>query len=721
MILKDRATEMTGLGSEEENLIDPRSDKCDADDTNSYATAVRGKESKGVLSGWRFGVLNCVMSVTLVLLVNIIITLVVGAHYGYTDGLGVLFDGSCDAVRRYNVVGHLVINILSTILLSGSNYCMQCLSAPTRQEVDKAHSKGVTLDIGIPSMRNLGYISRKRLTPWIMLACSSLPLHLFFNSVMYTSISANDYLIVAVNNAFIQPGPVNLTAVEAPWNAPNSLDPELITSLRTAALSGSLQYLDKTDCINSYAQDYLSTRSNLLLVLSTSSNNASAAKVVNAWEHYNLVVYQNTGCAPDAYSWICGDECLVPCQYRLQNVLSNVNNWQPYGMNIDHCLSQTTEEHCKLQFSLYLIVIVIIFNFIKAILMAYLAFGLTASPMMTIGDAIASFLNDTDGSTKGCCLHSRREFEALVDDLDNSDGPKWVHGPRQWTMNRKRWFSASSKTRWMFFFMLYFSAIVGCVTLLAYGIVHIVGPKDISTLWNLGLGAVHTGTLINWSIPSTGSAGLIGCVLLANLAQPILSFLYFLYNGLFTCMLAELEWSNLIWVKKGVRVSNKPQGDQRSSYFLQLPYRYAIPIMMLSGVLHWLVSQSIFLVDVQSYDFAGQPDQCLGNSYQSCGSHLTCGWSPAAIMSVIIVGVFMIAFGFLTGRRRYRAGMPLAASSSTVISAACHVNRELEPKDLPYLRIKWGVMSTGDTNDEIGHCAFSALEPKMPEEGHLYS
>lgn len=73
---------------------------------------------------------------------------------------------------------HLAINALSTILLSSSNYCMQCLSAPTRKELDNAHSKGKWLDIGVMSTRNLRGIATKRVVLWWLLGISSLPLHL---------------------------------------------------------------------------------------------------------------------------------------------------------------------------------------------------------------------------------------------------------------------------------------------------------------------------------------------------------------------------------------------------------------------------------------------------------------------------------------------------------------------------------------------------------------
>jgi hypothetical protein len=93
---------------------------------------------------------------------------------------GVLVDGDCDRVKRLNIGLHLGINILSTILLAGSNYTMQCLSAPTRSEIDSAHNRkpSVYLDIGVPGIRNLGYISRRRVILWVALGLSSLPLHL---------------------------------------------------------------------------------------------------------------------------------------------------------------------------------------------------------------------------------------------------------------------------------------------------------------------------------------------------------------------------------------------------------------------------------------------------------------------------------------------------------------------------------------------------------------
>lgn len=129
-------------------------------------------------TGWRFGVLNFAIWASIVFLLNLIATI-----WGSTTtnkGKGIILQGDCVYVKRLNSALHALINILSTILLSGSNYSMQTLSAPTRNEIDNAHNStpATWLDIGVPGVRNLKYISRQRKILWFLLGLSSLPLHL---------------------------------------------------------------------------------------------------------------------------------------------------------------------------------------------------------------------------------------------------------------------------------------------------------------------------------------------------------------------------------------------------------------------------------------------------------------------------------------------------------------------------------------------------------------
>jgi hypothetical protein len=127
-------------------------------------------------SGWRFGVLNFAIWTLLVGSLNLAIT--IWGTIASNENQGLLRAGDCDQIKRVNTGIHLLINVFSTVLLGGSNYCMQCLSAPTRKEIDRAHAAGTWLDIGIPSFRNLRCIRRRRVALWSLLGLSSLPLHL---------------------------------------------------------------------------------------------------------------------------------------------------------------------------------------------------------------------------------------------------------------------------------------------------------------------------------------------------------------------------------------------------------------------------------------------------------------------------------------------------------------------------------------------------------------
>jgi uncharacterized protein DUF6536 len=130
------------------------------------------------LIGWKFGVTGWAASVIVTLFINIGLV-ILGSNHGFDKGIGTLLQGECSKITRYNRGAHLIVNVLSTLLLSGSNYCMQCLSAPTRREIDNAHKRGITLDIGIPSLRNLvAFGPNWKGLMWTLLGISSLPLHL---------------------------------------------------------------------------------------------------------------------------------------------------------------------------------------------------------------------------------------------------------------------------------------------------------------------------------------------------------------------------------------------------------------------------------------------------------------------------------------------------------------------------------------------------------------
>ena len=316
---------------------------------------------------------------------------------------------------------HFVINVLCTALLSASNYCMQCLSAPTRQDIDKAHAQKKWLDIGIPSVRNLRSITWKHITLWWLLAISSIPLHLMYNSAVFDTLSTYEYNAYLVSEDFLSGAPYNFTA-----GVPALPRLDL---LRKSYSEGGLGKLDAEQCFLTYGDVLLSKYGDVLMVSTTrNSTNSLLAIADNDYSFNNLG--DNNWCTTSALPiQTCGPETFA----------HNAQDWNVNGNPIDYCLSQEVDEKCALQFSLPIMLIVIICNLIKTTCMVLMVLKEGSHPLVTVGDAIASFLVEPDPATKNLCLADKYFFR----------DEKWQARILIWIPERHRWFWAASATRWL--------------------------------------------------------------------------------------------------------------------------------------------------------------------------------------------------------------------------------------------------------------------------------
>ena len=264
-----------------------------------------------------------------------------------------------------------------------------------------------------------------------------------------------------------------------------------------------------------------------------------------------------------------------------------------------------------------------------------------------------------------------------------------------------------------------------------------VGKKDSRSLFNLGLGEIHFETLISSITPSTGMKGLMSNIIVANLPQLVLSMLYFTLYQLLISMLSAKEWSEFGYHRKGLRVSDVARGAQRSTHFLNLPYRYILPLLAVSTLLHWLVSQSLFLVVLKTYcdDWTWCPSVNYNGWSSVDGVAFGMCWSPTGVVASIVVGSIMGGYIVVLGWRRFRPGLPLAAGNSAVISAACHpVEAEVHDPRMAAGYLKWGVVEKVDEGgklrkhtshgteygiEEVWHCAFTTGSVEMPSRGTL--
>ncbi|KAF4443764.1 hypothetical protein F53441_11367 [Fusarium austroafricanum] len=586
----------------------------------------------------------------------------------------IIYEGSCSTSRTLNVVIHLIINIFGSVLLAASNYGMQCLSAPTRADVDKAHTrqnfskKSPTLVITGDVFSSFASLNR-------------------FNSVVYSSLTTWSYDTFIVDEDF---GVLKGSSGYYP-RKPSPTEQRRVKQMMAGEL-GRISNLTALECINEYAVAFQTKRRDVLLIVDSVGSVETGTG--------NLLSHNVRCDLPTAsdYNWVCPYLGCSPCRSRLPQVKSQADDWRPWGNRVKYCLSQPATQRCRLNFDIYIAMIILIVNFIKAVILVVIALRPPKEPLFVLGDAIQSFLISPDETSSGNCLAS-----AGMVRVGQFDGPCTMDA------KHKRRGVAVTRRRWNFSFVMYGVAFGLTCSLLIWGIKVLSGPRDLKTLWNLGFGSANELTLISglgWE--GKGEKSLVWNVLLSNLPQLIFSFLYFQYNGLFTCMAAAKEWSDYGHKRRSLRVSSNPRGEQRSRYFLQLPYRYSIPLLVVSILMHWMLSQSIFIVAVEEIR-----DWKL----------FTCGYSPIAIIFVLIIAVLMAAVVIITALRRLPTAMPVAASCSLAIAAACHHPDSIPQPDASVSPLQWGVMwrqKEGSGWDLTDYCGFSHYLVEEPRDGIVY-
>jgi hypothetical protein len=278
--------------------------------------------------------------------------------------------------------------------------------------------------------------------------------------------------------------------------------------------------------------------------------------------------------------------------------------------------------------------------------------------------------------------------------------------PRISRITTRHWKDALSKRKWTTTLAILLCTLTASAACLGAVISQMNGSTAESII-SLGFGVANPRMLLRLG-PVDGSLGLAGSVLMANLPQLILSLVYFSLNALFTAMHLAHEYSGYQVQRKPLRVTT-PRGQQRKTYWLQLPFIYGLPIIAISAILHWLISQGIFLVQFDVYeDGVVLRDPVSG-----------VGLSPAPMLTIVIVGVliFFAAVGMGYWRLKGR-GMPVAGSCSFALTTAAH--RPEDDVDAAFLCVKWGEVVKMGT-DEVGHCCFTSQEVVEVVPGRLYS
>ena len=268
------------------------------------------------LNGYHFGVMCCAWTSAVVLVINLTATIWAVKKFGILDGLGTLQVGDCNSTSRLGFWLHLIINGLSTLLLGASNYSMQCLSSPTRSEIDRAHRKCIWLDIGIPSVKNLRRISWSRIVLWWALAISSIPLHLFWNSAVLSTLYSREYYVLVAPASF-PAGPLS-----GPLNSPSYNN----TYQQLASNASMLERLEPRACLEAYAGSINSNRGDVVLVSSyNTTEGQNEAYTVDADDDVHEPIGPGFSDDIGSSQWICEQQGMLTCD--VQSAAFNVSSW----------------------------------------------------------------------------------------------------------------------------------------------------------------------------------------------------------------------------------------------------------------------------------------------------------------------------------------------------------------------------------------------------------
>ncbi len=268
----------------------------------------------------------------------------------------------------------------------------------------------------------------------------------------FLTTQANVYTVMAASEDYIRGGnldtgnlQVSNDSIETAQNFRDRID-------RTA----SFERLSARDCMQAYSTQYVSARGDLLLV----QNSQGADYSPDGNRNYSYAGYSEIMGPPYAslpttypsYDWVCPSANRTICN-------PGPDLWNVNGSIVQYCWSEKAKENCQVRFSLYFAITVIICNLVKAISMFMTLKTHNQGALITFGDAIESFLDKEDVTTRGLSIYSADRIHLLWNWIDIES--KWVSKlslpcekilmemkSKHWEPKRWYWASAATRKRW---------------------------------------------------------------------------------------------------------------------------------------------------------------------------------------------------------------------------------------------------------------------------------
>jgi hypothetical protein len=181
-----------------------------------------------------------------------------------------------------------------------------------------------------------------------------------YNTAVFSSLSANAYDFIVVNEDFFNPSVTYNTSYIL---FESIITPGVLDTMHEALLNGTLKNTTSSQCKEAYGINFVSKSRNVLLVTEDANTSNNSLLYMNAWDAFQEV----------PYAWICGDgwskspysDQPPSAVCTVSTATTATSNWMVGSHHISYCMVQEVNEECQLSFSLLIMLVVISANAAK--------------------------------------------------------------------------------------------------------------------------------------------------------------------------------------------------------------------------------------------------------------------------------------------------------------------------------------------------------------------
>lgn len=337
-----------------------------------------------------------------------------------------------------------------------------------------------------------------------------------FNSAVFQSLASNDYSVAVVADPFLSGGGWDLATAERNrqgdpgWDESKSKPPTqdyriIVKGMQNDIVSGLYEMKNISDCYALY-EDYWSAQQGNVVVVVKNDTGAKA-------ENDSLLLYTFVTPRYDNYAknlWAANNGTKATVAFSPAPPPVTTLYLGPHQYEASYCLvefAKASSVRCRLEYSTHILYTVTGLNFLKLSVLIFVwtsrkraerrrkakreAWGATAdveerilaqreAVLSTLGDAIASFMQEPDETTRNMCLATKYDFlrknaflcrqeiqEPEATDRNTGLATKYEFlrritslswqekpysdvdpHPRKWKMSQKRWMSATTRSQW---------------------------------------------------------------------------------------------------------------------------------------------------------------------------------------------------------------------------------------------------------------------------------